>query len=259
MRFFISIPLSQADRKLETAVADGFNPEIRMTRTDFLFSLSGSGIEEIAGRIERAGAKVLIHGPFFGLDIASMDRHISEFSADCLMKGIEVTAALGGRVMVVHTGYVPLFSKGGRRHWMRNWGERSKPIIEKASDCGVTIALENTWDDRPEILLRLRELSGSDNVKFCLDTGHVNCFSRLPLRYWWEAIGKNVRVIHLHDNFGDSDDHNVPGNGTFDFNELGGYLKNMKKMPLLDLEVSWEEREKSREYLSSIFWPSANR
>ncbi|MBD3179080.1 MAG: TIM barrel protein [Candidatus Latescibacteria bacterium] len=253
MDFFISVPFSDLDSRLDQVVAERFYPEVRMTSTDFLLSVSDSYIDRMARRIEEAGVKVFTHGPFFGLDIASMDSHIGSFSADCLARGVEVTGGLGGDLMVIHTGYLPFFSRGGRRHWFRNWARRIQPLIEIAEKAGVTIALENTWDDRPEILLRLRSLCRSDRVKFCLDTGHVNCFSRIPLSRWWTALGDMVEALHLHDNRGDSDDHMVPGKGTFDFEELAGYLRAAGTHPKLDLEVSWHQAAQSRDYLTSIF------
>jgi len=253
MNFYLSIPFSELDRRLEQVLRENFLPEVRMTRTDFLISSADSEIEALARRIEKAGVEVFTHGPFFGLDIASMDSHISSFSVECLVRGVEVTAALGGKVMVMHTGYSPFFSRGGRRHWFRNWAEKVSPLLEKASELGVTVALENTWDDRPEILLRLQGLCRSENIRFCLDTGHVNCFSKLPLRYWWKAIGEQVEVLHLHDNRGGSDDHMIPGRGTFDFGELAGYLQETENLPKFDLEVPYHKAFESRDYLSAVF------
>jgi len=253
MKFFLSVPLSQLDERLEEVMAEGFFPEVRMTRTDFLMNLSDTEIKALAGRISKEGAEVITHGPFFGLDIASMDKHISSFSMDCMVRGVEVTRALGGNLMVIHTGYSPFFSRGGRRHWFRNWGKRVRPLIERAKSAGVTIALENTWDDLPEILVRLRSLCGSDDVGFCLDTGHVNCFSRHSLKRWWKTVGDFVEVLHLHDNYGNSDDHLVPGKGTFDFGELAEHLESRDSIPRLDLEVSWEDAAESRKYLTGLF------
>jgi sugar phosphate isomerase/epimerase len=252
MQFYVSVPFSELSERLDPVLSEGFSPEVRMTRTDFLGSISEKELDELSGRIQQSGAGVFTHGPFFGLDIASMDGYISEFSLDCLRKGVEVTAALGGDIMVIHTGYSPFFSRGGRRHWFRNWAGRAGPLIEKAEEAGVTVALENTWDDRPEILLRLRELCRSEMVRFCLDTGHVNCFSSVPLKRWWEAVGEDTVVLHLHDNRGDSDDHMVPGMGTFDFEELASYVRAADRKPKLDLEIALRDAPGAREYLRKM-------
>jgi len=252
MRFFISVPLSRFDVMFEDVVSAGFDPEIRMTRADYLAKAPASRFSRMRELFEERSLRTFTHGPFFGLDIASLDICLAEYSADCLNTGLEATAALGGRVMVMHTGYMPQFSRGGRRHWLRNWAERMPGIVEHAERLGVTLALENTWDDRPEIMLHLAGLLPGDAVRFCLDTGHVNAFSRLGIDSWWKMIGDRVVALHLHDNDGLSDDHLAPGEGTFDFEALARKLHGLDKVPLLDLEVDLPRACRGREYLETL-------
>ncbi len=251
--FYLSTPLSEVEDKLDLVKEQGFHPEIRMTRTDFLFDMTARRLQDLREKIESYRLKTFTHGPFFGLDIASLDEGISRYTKDCLLRGLDVTAALGGEVMVMHTGYLPYFSRGGRRHWFRNWRARMPAVAEAAAKKGVLIALENSWDDRPEIMLRLAEsLSGYD-MRYCIDTGHVNRYSRLPLKRWWDVLGKKVEVLHLHDNDGLSDDHLAPGEGCFDFEQLAEILKGESGFPRLDLEVSFKAAGRSREYLERVF------
>ena len=255
MRFYLSVPLSRFDNMFDEVAGAGFYPEIRMMRADYLAKTTISKFTEMRGLIEKRSLRTFTHGPFFGLDIASLDICLSEYSADCLHIGLEATAALGGKVMVMHTGYLPQFSRGGRRHWLRNWAERMPKIVEHAEKLGVTLALENTWDDRPEIMLHLADMLPGDNVRFCLDTGHVNVFSHLSINRWWDMIGDRVVALHLHDNDGLSDDHLAPGEGTFDFETLAGKLRGLDKMPLLDFEVDLPRGQRSREYLEVLLTP----
>jgi len=253
MKFYFSTPLERLEKELDLITGKGFYPEVRMANPDVLFKLSDSDISRIREKLDKRGLVIFSHGPFFGLDIAGMDLRISEYSRDCLLKGVEVTASLGGKIMVMHTGYLPYFSKGGKKHWFRNWGERMKPVLEEAEKAGVLIALENTWDDKPEILLYLSDLVSGSQVGFCLDTGHVNCFSKVSFRTWWENIGKRVEVLHLHDNDGHSDEHLPAGRGVFDFRELAKKLKERDTLPLFDLEVDFTGAQESRSYLERLF------
>ena len=254
MRFFLSVPLSRFDDMFDDVVKAGFYPEIRMTRADYLAKTPRPKFEEMRARIEKRSLRTFTHGPFFGLDIASLDICISEYSADCLNIGLEATAALGGSVMVMHTGYLPQFSRGGRRYWLRNWAERMPKIVENAEKLGVTLALENTWDDRPEIMLHLAGMLPGDNVRFCLDTGHVNAFSHLGISRWWDMIGDRVVALHLHDNDGLSDDHLAPGEGIFDFETLAGRLRSLETMPMLDLEVDLPRAPRGKKHLETLFF-----
>ena len=253
MDFYVSVPLSTYDELIGAVVEQGFHPEFRMTRADHLARMGEKDFARMREHLREHSRKTFTHGPFFGLDIASLDRCLSEYSADCLLVGLEATRALGGSVMVIHTGYMPQFSRGGRRHWFRNWKERMPRIVGRAMDLDITLALENTWDDRPEVLLHLAELLPAGAVKFCFDTGHVNVFSRLSVERWWDAIGDRVVAIHLHDNDGLSDDHMAPGRGTFDFPSLLRRVGASGFLPLLDLEVELPAAEEGRAYCEGLF------
>lgn len=254
MEFYVSVPFERLEGSIDFISREGFSPELRMTETEYLMGLTDADIGRIAGLLREWNFRVFTHAPFFGLDVASIDRGISRYSVDCLEKAIDVTAALGGNLMVMHTGYLPQYSRVGRRYWFRNWSVRMPSLVEKAQRKGVTIALENTWDDRPEVLLHLKALlSERNNVAFCLDTGHLNVYSQLPLRRWWSGLGDDIAAIHLHDNDGLSDDHLPPGRGTVDFKTLVKLLLDMRTMPLLDLEVDHPRVSEARDYLVNLF------
>lgn len=251
--FYLSTPFERLEEGIEFVISNGFELETRMTMVDHMMNVTDEDLGRIRKILDDQGLSVFTHGPFFGLDVASLDGNISEYSIRCLTHGLDVTRALGGKVMVIHTGYLPLFSRGGKKHWLRNWAERMPAIVEKAGECGITLALENTWDDVPEVLLHLAGLIGPDKVGFCIDTGHVNVFSRQPLRRWWDALSSRLVALHLHDNDGISDDHIVPGKGTFDFVELGGYIRKLGRPLLLDLEVDVTAAVESRTSLEKFF------
>jgi len=253
MEYYVNVPLDRLEERLDFLVREGFHPEIRMTSVDYLMSLAEADFERLRGLIEKRSLSVFTHGPFFGLDIASLDKSTSEYSARSLMRGLEVTAALGGRIMVMHTGFLPFFSRGGRRHWFRNWSQRMPVIVESALELGVALALENSWEDRPEVLEFLLDVRPAGELKVCLDTGHLNVFSRLPISRWWKVLGEKVVALHLHDNDGLSDDHLPPGKGTFDFRTLINLLKTCDPLPLIDLEVDHEHAVEGRRYLESLF------
>ncbi|MBN1163923.1 MAG: sugar phosphate isomerase/epimerase [Candidatus Krumholzibacteriota bacterium] len=252
MDFYVSVPLSRFESSIDYIKREGFQPEIRMTDVNFMLCQKEKDLARMREIIEKNSFSVFTHGPFFGLDAASLDRNLSEYSIRSLIHGLKTTRALGGRIMVMHTGYLPQFSRGGRRHWFRNWARNMPQVVDKAEEFGVILALENTWDDRPEILLHLAGLLPGGRIRFCLDTGHVNAFSRRPLKQWMDAVWEGLVALHLHDNDGLSDDHLPPGKGTFDFKELFGILKEKGIRPLLDIEVDFPGAPGGRAYLEKM-------
>jgi len=258
LNFFLSTPISRLEERLDFLKKNAFDAEVRMANIPYIMELDPDDLNRIRGKIESGGLKVFTHGPFFGLDIASMDRNIYEYTERSLIRGLEITHALGADVMVMHSGFLPFFSRGGRRHWFSNWARRMRPVVEKAYELGVRIALENSWEDRPELLEHLIELVGKDSLYVCIDTGHLNVFSKLSIDNWWNRLGKRVIAMHLHDNDGLSDDHLPPGRGTFNFKRLGELLRDCSELPLLDLEVDPDVAATGRDYLIELWkdiWP----
>ncbi|HUV36431.1 MAG TPA: sugar phosphate isomerase/epimerase family protein [Patescibacteria group bacterium] len=254
MEFYVSVPFESLEERMELVSRDGFIPDVRMADTDFLMGLTDSDCNRLKRLLDTRGFRIYSHAPFFGLDVASIDEGISRYSIRCLERAIEVTAALGGALMVMHTGYLPQYSRIGRRYWFGNWSRRMPRLVENARARGVQIALENTWDDRPEVLHHLRNLLPDPGaVAFCLDTGHTNVYSQLAVRRWWRSLGDDIAAIHLHDNDGLSDDHLPPGRGTVDFETLVNLLLECRRPPILELEVDPERAVEGRDYIGALF------
>lgn len=252
MRFHVSVMLHDFERGLDAAAREGFLPEVRMADVERMRRLDAASLGRMRGLLDERGRGALAHGPYLGLDVASLNEHIARYSAECLERGAEIAAALGCSVMVVHTNYSPFFSRAGLREWLGNWSERMSPIVERARALGVGVALENVWERTPEELERLLGALPRGAVRVCLDTGHIAAFSRLPVGRWWDRLGDRTAALHLHDNDGLSDDHLPPGGGVFDFPALAGILSGAAAPPLMTLEVDIAEAAAGRAYLESI-------
>ena len=226
MIFHVSVMLEELEARLDPLARAGFYPEVRMNDARLLMNLPDGHVGRMRGLIEARGLTTFTHGPFLGLDVASLNEHIAAYSAECLLRGLELTAGLGGPVMVMHTNYSPFFSRAGLRVWLGNWSERMRPVVERAGELGVRVALENAWEERPEVLAHLVDLVPG-GAAVCLDTGHVND--------------------------GLSDDHLPPGEGIFDFSSLVALLRARPSLPLMTLEVDPARAERGREYLEGLF------
>ena len=88
------------------------------------------------------------------------------------------------------------------------------PLIQAAN---TTVVLENMWDPCPDYLADLLDAVKSPLLQACIDTGHTNLFSRVPLKGWVERLGKHLRYVHLTDNHGGWDEHLAIGDGSIDF------------------------------------------
>lgn len=92
------------------------------------------------------------------------------------------------------------------------------------------LALENLpWanSDRAKPLADLVDALGGENVGVCWDTGHAH-FNKLPPSEM-KVLENRLVTLHIHDNNGTYDDHQIPyyGYGTYDW---VGFMKTLREM-----------------------------
>ena len=92
----------------------------------------------------------------------------------------------------------------------------------------------------------------SDYVGFCYDSGHENAFA--PDEKYLERHGNRLFAMHLHDNYGEKDEHNIPFNGTVNWKEKMALLRNTKHFEEcgITLELGWGEGD-FRQYMEDAF------
>ena len=64
------------------------------------------------------------------------------------------------------------------------------------------------------------------NFSVCLDIGHTNCYSKLPIEDWIKLLGTRIDHIHLHNNDGNKDTHSGLNNGNININEVLNLIDN---------------------------------
>lgn len=188
-----------------------------------------------AFRIIKGYAKLLdsftgtlsMHGPFHELCLSSMDRQVQNLALKRLSQALRLGYELGCSTMVVHSCFNPLMNYPTYLDgWVDNatwFWERFLPLCERYD---MTVALENIWDQNPVAMLRVLNKVNSPFLKACLDTGHVNIFSSLPITAWVESLGEFLVHFHVHDNHGREDEHLPVGWGDIDFSWLSSYKNN---------------------------------
>lgn len=130
-----------------------------------------------------------------------------------------------------------------------------REILPAAARLGITVELENMFDyyhvqhsgDPAYVyttaanLLRLADALGSQNVGFCLDTGHAN-ISGQSVPDIIRAYGARLGCLHLNDNYGRSnglyEDLHLPiGEGTLDWPPIFAALREIGYCGVYNLEL----------------------
>ena len=171
-------------------------------------------------------------------------RKIIDDHADFLRK----LAPWGIKTYTMHIG---MEGKNGKTEWdsIRHAVEQLLPI---AAETGIALALENGSEhhESQRELLKLIRAFAHPELGICFDTGHANCYGERDWKTSWSILGPEVVTCHMHDNYGTYDDHNPPGQGNLNWQELVTALKKAPRMLHAETESSdWsrESWEKFRE------------
>ena len=179
---------------------------------------------------DRAGLKVEnVHSPFDRMNAlwqkCSYSTEIYNRTADC----IRICASNNVTNIIVHPtdGLVPPpVSVFG----MRNFDG----LISTAANYGVKLLFENI--QLPSFLDVLFDRFGqSENVGFCYDVGHENCFTKNDDNL--TKHGALLSALHIHDNDGLTDGHLIPFDGNVDYDRFLAKLKALDYSGALSLEL----------------------
>lgn len=211
----------------------------RRRQTELYFDGWRDWIKQCKELIEELGMTVSqSHAPFYNvIDPAYPYREEEE---EMVRRSIIAAAELGAGIVVIHGGSIP-YRADYKKNKMENM-EYFKPHLELAAKYGVTIAIENLFDENdlqkrvrvpryladPEDLIDLVDSLhvSYDNVGIVWDFGHAN------LMNWnqpecLEMIGKRLIATHVQDNYGVVDDHLLPFLGNVEWEPIMKILKKI--------------------------------
>jgi sugar phosphate isomerase/epimerase len=183
---------------------------------------------------------LMFHAPIHDLAPASIDPEIRAVSMKRLLQACRIAAGnYGIDRMVCHSGYTP------RMYPACEWVERSAgfwlELLGNAPD-GLKLYVENVADGSPEPLREMVDRAGDHRVKLCLDVGHANVNSRVPLRQWITTLGARIGHVHLHNNDGIEDRHWRLDKGNIDMRETLELLSEHAPDATFTVEAAEEER-----------------
>lgn len=160
------------------------------------------------------------------------------------LEGQEVTHYLSQCVNDCFTNQIPTMvvhlSSGNHPPKPNNLGlNRIKNLVEKAELKGINIALENLR--RPDYLAYVFSHISSERLGFCFDSGHQNCFS--PMLDLLLLYADRLMALHLHDNKGLLDEHQLPFRGTIDWPLIIRKIRLSNYCGSISLEVEKDQHD----------------
>jgi len=177
-----------------------------------------------------------IHAPFSDLNIGSLNERIRRASIEILRETLEVASALGVPAVTVHPGHCSPVSRRYREDYNGVHRLSLMELEKLAGEYGVSVGIENMPNfpildaQTPE---RLAELLLGITLGVTFDVGHLNTTTR-DFKGFLRIFHDRIVSVHLHDNFGESDEHLAPGDGTVPWKKVLPGLPDVPKI----LEVS---------------------
>ena len=154
----------------------------------------------------RAGDRGILHrlhAPFNELFPCAIDPRARALAADRFREAIALAKGYGAEKIVIHGGYNP-------QMYYPCWYTEQSALFWKnflREDPGVDIVLENVLEEEPEYLLDIVRSADHPRLGLCLDIGHVNAYSAVPVIEWLKRFAPYLRHFHLHNNDGSFDAH----------------------------------------------------
>ena len=139
------------------------------------------------------------------------------------VKSMEICAFFGCRYIVVH-GFKLAYYLGSEE---QEWEQTERFLVSlapMAKEMGITMCIENLYESigghivegpgcdvrrAVERIDRMNDRYHAEVLGFCFDTGHANLVG-IDFESFITALGHRLKVLHIHDNDGRSDLHQIP-------------------------------------------------
>lgn len=138
-------------------------------------------------------------------------------------KSMELCAFFGCPYIVIHAYKLARFLGSESKEWEQT-GMLLDSLAPMAKEMGITICIENLYDGigshlvegpccsavkAAERIDRINEKYHAEVLGFCFDTGHANLIG-LDFEDFITTLGHRLKVLHMHDNDGRQDLHQIP-------------------------------------------------
>lgn len=175
----------------------------------------------------------ILHGPFNELFPCAIDPLARKLAAHRYRQAAERAKAYGAKKLVLHGGYNP-------RIYYREWYVEQSIAFWREfyrQDPGIEIVLENVLEEEPEMLLEIIRGVDREDFRMCLDVGHVNVYSQIPVQDWVRECADWIDHFHVHNNDGSWDTHSPLTEGTIPIRALMGDIRRLCPKATVTLEL----------------------
>jgi len=207
---------------------------------------------DLVDAVADSGVDATVHGPFHNLNLGSRDAHIRQYSLELLTNSLDVARAFRSPIMVMHSGFNPQYPPKARTKWLDVFSQGLERLLSRASDVGVQLALENTYEPDTSLFEEIFERFSTPALGMCLDAGHATCFGRVEAAEWSRRFADRICHVHLSDNDGRDDLHQGLGQGALDLRAVLEPLVGVQSSAGVTFEVGADDIVASRDRFEEV-------
>ena len=250
VRYTVTVPFNALEENIEFLTSNNLDVEVMMYDTGWIRNFPHEEVVAMGERLAVEGIGVSVHGPLFDLNPGSHDTIIRDYTKFNFMRALNISSLMNAGIVVFHLGFNPLIRSDYRDLWLKTSMKTWKPVVNHAKRLGITIAIENMFLSAPYLVRRVIDMIDSSNMRVCLDVGHVNVYSKVPLEEWMDVLGEYVVKIHINDNDAQNDLHLPFGQGNIDYREIYRLLREKNIRAQMTLEMTPDHLPGTLKYIS---------
>jgi sugar phosphate isomerase/epimerase len=184
-----------------------------------------------------------LHGAFYDMVSASLDPEIVALTRKRYRQNLHIAAELGVSYIVFHVNYMGILKLPNYRPaWHQRQVEFWRPFSAEAATLGLTILLENLWEDDPQLITNILQEVNNPHLRACLDIAHATLFSELGAETWINHMAPYVHGCHLNNHDGQMDLHLPLNEGVVDYRPILHSLRHLPNPPFFVLEMGNQQR-----------------
>jgi len=181
--------------------------------------------ENIRRAIETTETRFQVHAPLSDVNIGSVHEPMRRAAVDQITETISTCRDLGIPLVTVHPGFVRGVAFLNRASALEQTKESLKEIAACARENSVEVVVENmpaNMNATCTTAAELQEVAEGTGLRLCFDMGHANTSGQLEAML---ALVGRFGNVHLHNNEGQWDQHNVIDDGTADLDKVVSALR----------------------------------
>lgn len=201
---------------------------------------------------ESSGVRFQVHAPLSDVNIGSVHEPMRRAAVAQVKETISISRDLDIRLVTVHPGFVQGIAFLDRSKALEKTKESVREIAAHAREHSVEAVLENMPANINATCTRAEELlevvEGTE-LRVCFDMGHANTSGQVDAML---AVADRFGNVHLHNNEGQWDQHNVIDDGTADLAKVVSALKARYKGNIIIESTDLESGLKSKAILERM-------